>query len=170
MSLLLRTVGRQCLLRYQSPLIRRIMPMSSSAYNDMKDFWEKNNRLQRPLSPHLSIYKPQLTSMLSLAHRATGIAMAISVSAASIALLAIPGDFTHCIQVIKDLQLHPYILYSAKSIMAWPLVYHYINGIRHLSWDAGKGFSMNATYKSGYFVLLLSFIVTDVFVFAWPLW
>lgn len=58
--------------------------------------------------------------------------MLSGVSAASIALLAIPGDFTHCIQVIKDLQLHPYILYTAKSIMAWPLVYHYINGIRHL--------------------------------------
>merc|ERR1712179_398808 len=40
-------------------------------------FWDKNKRLERPLSPHLTIYKPQLTSMLSITHRGTGLAQSV---------------------------------------------------------------------------------------------
>merc|ERR1712165_503869 len=45
-----------------------------------EEFWEKNKRLSRPLSPHLTIYKPQMTSMLSITHRGTGVAQSAILS------------------------------------------------------------------------------------------
>ncbi|XP_062566711.1 succinate dehydrogenase cytochrome b560 subunit, mitochondrial-like [Saccostrea cucullata] len=134
------------------------------AYKEMEEFWEKNRRLNRPLSPHLRIYNPELTSMLSLCHRATGIAMAVTVPVVAATLLGLPGDFPSYIQYIKDLQLNPLLFTAAKYVLAFPVCYHYINGIRHLAWDWAIGFSLKATYQSGYFVLALALLVSAAFV------
>ena len=49
-----------------------------------EDYWAKNKRLRRPVSPHLTIYKPQITSMLSITHRGSGLALSVLVSALGI--------------------------------------------------------------------------------------
>lgn len=49
-----------------------------------EDYWSKNKRLRRPVSPHLTIYKPQITSLLSLSHRASGIILSGAISGFSI--------------------------------------------------------------------------------------
>ncbi|XP_011432898.3 succinate dehydrogenase cytochrome b560 subunit, mitochondrial-like isoform X2 [Crassostrea angulata] len=134
------------------------------AYKEMEEFWEKNRRLNRPLSPHLRIYNPELTSMLSLCHRATGIAMAVTVPFVAATLLGLPGDFSSYIEYIKDLHLNPAILTAAKYVLAFPICYHYINGIRHLAWDWAIGFDLKTTYQSGYFVMALALLVTAGFV------
>jgi succinate dehydrogenase (ubiquinone) cytochrome b560 subunit len=82
--------------------------------------------------------------------------MGITLYSISTALLIAPGDFPSYLEVVKNLQLNPAILFTAKSIMAFPLVYHYINGIRHLTWDAGKGFEMKTQYKSGWAIVSTS--------------
>lgn len=134
------------------------------AYKEMEEFWDKNRRLNRPLSPHLRIYNPELTSMLSLCHRATGIAMAVTVPFVAATLLGLPGDFSSYIEYIKDLHLNPAILTAAKYVLAFPICYHYINGIRHLAWDWAIGFDLKTTYQSGYFVMALALLVTAGFV------
>lgn len=54
--------------------------MKSKPLDPQEDFWDKNKRLDRPLSPHLTIYKFQLTSMLSITHRGTGLALSALMS------------------------------------------------------------------------------------------
>lgn len=133
---------------------------SSTAYDEMRQFWDKNRKLNRPLSPHLSIYKPQLTSMLSLCHRATGIMMAVTIPAVATALMVLPGDLASYLEMIKSLDMGSAIITAAKYILGFPVIYHYINGIRHLAWDWALGFSMKDTYRTGWFVFTLSFLVT----------
>jgi succinate dehydrogenase (ubiquinone) cytochrome b560 subunit len=126
--------------------------MAMSAHEEMKKFWEKNQKLNRPSSPWI-IYMPHLPMMTSLTHRTTGIIMGVVLYAFSIGVFLAPGDFTSYIEAVKNMQLSSPVLFTAKSLMAFPLVYHYMNGIRHLSWDAGKGFEMKTQYKTGWAVV-----------------
>lgn len=115
---------------------------------------------ERPLSPHLSIYKPQITSMLSIMHRATGVANAIGLFLLVGWLWALAFD-TECYACIQEMAAHP----VAKLVfMAWTFsfFYHLSNGIRHLCWDMGKGFALTSVTKSGIFVVLLALCLTAV--------
>jgi succinate dehydrogenase / fumarate reductase, cytochrome b subunit len=112
----------------------------------------------RPLSPHLQIYKWQLTSVLSILHRATGIALSVGA-----------------------LYLATWVIYAASNPRAYALFqhfngstvgriilggwlfslfYHLCNGIRHLFWDAGYGFALKDAYRSGWTVVIISLIAT----------
>jgi len=126
--------------------------MATSAHEEMKKFWAKNAKLNRPSSPWI-IYWPHLPMMTSLTHRTTGIVMGVALYAISAGLLIMPGDFPTYIEAVKNAQLSPALLFTGKTLMAFPLVYHYINGIRHLTWDSGHGFEMKTQYKTGYTVV-----------------
>jgi succinate dehydrogenase (ubiquinone) cytochrome b560 subunit len=128
-------------------------PMATTAHEEMKKFWDKNQKLNRPSSPWI-IYRPHLPMMTSLTHRTTGIIMGVVLYTFSVGVFLAPGDFTSYIEMVKNLQLSPVTLFTAKSLMAFPLVYHYMNGIRHLSWDAGKGFEMKTQYKTGWTIVI----------------
>lgn len=102
----------------------------------------------RPLSPHLSIYRPQLTSVLSILHRFTGIAL----GAGCLALLwwlaaaaAGPEAFAGAQAAFGSLPGQALLL-----TWSWALFYHLCNGIRHLCWDAGWGYGLRAVYRSGW--------------------
>ncbi len=112
----------------------------------------------RPLSPHLQIYKPQLTSVLSISHRMTGFALSIIIllSPAIIYFLTNSVD-THKV-VISLLQNSFVKLIFALALFG--LIYHLCNGIRHLAWDAGYGLDLDSSYKSGYIVLGVSISLT----------
>ena len=56
----------------------------------------------------------------------------LAVAGVSITLLALPGDFTHYLEVVKGLALGPVIIYGMKLVLAFPVTYHFLNGIRHL--------------------------------------
>jgi len=117
-----------------------------------------NRPTNRPLSPHLQIYRWQLTSVLSILHRATGIALAVGA-----------------------LYLATWVIYAAASPRAYALFqgfntsivgrivlggwlfsafYHLCNGIRHLFWDAGYGFELKDAYRSGWTVVVVSLLAT----------
>jgi succinate dehydrogenase / fumarate reductase cytochrome b subunit len=115
---------------------------------------------KRPLSPFMigPYYRPQLTSMMSIAHRATGVLLALGGLVLAAWLLAAAGSaeayaaFAACLaSPVGKLGL---FAFSAS------LVYHFLNGIRHLFWDAGHGFAIPRAYASGYAVLLLSVLLT----------
>lgn len=116
--------------------------------------------VNRPLSPHLQIYKPQLTSVLSITHRGTGVFLTLGALFLSCWLLSIangPESFT-------ALQQHIVAWYGQVLLYAWvfSLYYHLCNGIRHLIWDMGRGLEIKTTYLSGYIVVAASVLLTIV--------
>uniref|UniRef100_A0A0A9X0W9 Succinate dehydrogenase cytochrome B subunit, mitochondrial n=1 Tax=Lygus hesperus TaxID=30085 RepID=A0A0A9X0W9_LYGHE len=120
------------------------------------NFEERNIGLGRPMSPHLLIYRPQLTSMMSISHRITGLALTFYAfvlgtsslmgvdAAAAIANLGLPGA----------------IAFVGKFIIAFPFSYHLVNGIRHLTWDYGLGLTIKEVYLTGYVTLALATLLT----------
>jgi len=108
----------------------------------------------RPLSPHISIYRIQITSLLSITHRATGIFLFLS-GFFWLALWAFPGILT-----LREGPLGGafFVLVLAGFLLS--LFYHLLNGIRHLIWDLGYGFEIRDVTRSGSVVLFLSAIST----------
>lgn len=105
--------------------------MAMSAHEQMKSFWQKNEKLNRPSSPWI-IYWPHLPMMTSLGHRTTGIILGTGLYGIAIGVFLAPGDFNSIIQAVQSLEISTPIMGALKSIVAFPLVYHYINGVRHL--------------------------------------
>jgi succinate dehydrogenase / fumarate reductase cytochrome b subunit len=108
--------------------------------------------VRRPLSPHLQIYKPQLTTALSIFHRLTGVALSVGTlllvwwlvaAASSDAAYASASGFMR--------SPIGYLLLFGWTVALW---YHFCSGIRHLVWDAGFGFELPQVHASGKAVLL----------------
>ena len=119
---------------------------------------------RRPLSPHLQVYKPQLTSVLSISHRITGVALAVGTLLLTwwlIAAAAGPDAFA----VVQGF-LGSWLGYLILFGFSYALMYHLCNGIRHLFWDAGYGFELETVYKSGWATVIASAALT---VIAWAI-
>ena len=119
------------------------------------------NRNKQPLSPHLSIYRWQVTNTLSTLHRLSGLLLFLAALGFAVWLgsIALGSDSYNYVKEI----------YSSNLLMLiWLLVslsffYHLFNGIRHLSWDIGKGFEESQVKWTGAFVFLFSMMVTGLF-------
>ena len=112
----------------------------------------------RPLSPHLQIYKPQITSVLSILHRFTGIALAVGTLALAwwlIAAAAGPEAYANA-QAAAGSWIGRLFLFG----WTFALFYHLANGIRHLCWDAGLGYDLPTVYASGWTVVAASAVLT----------
>ena len=94
--------------------------------------------VERPLSPHLSIYKPMLTMMMSIVHRITGGALFFGTLLMTWWLLAAASGPTAYakVQAFTGSILGMLILFG----YTWALIHHMLGGIRHLIWDTGRGF------------------------------
>lgn len=112
----------------------------------------------RPLSPHLQVYKPQLTSMMSIAHRLTGLVLALGIVVFTYWLYRVVTNQIIANQITQFFSSGIGLL----VIYAWVFTfnYHLCNGIRHLFWDAGKGYSIPVVYKTGVLVILMAVILT----------
>ena len=112
----------------------------------------------RPLSPHLQVYKPQLTSILSILHRGTGIVLSIgSIFLVSWILVLTLGESAY--QIYSQLVNN----WFGKLVIfgfTFGLFYHLSNGIRHLFWDAGYGYDLKDAYVSGFAVIFSSISLT----------
>jgi len=114
----------------------------------------------RPLSPHLQVYKPQLTSVLSILHRLTGIALAIGTLLLVWWLIAAasgPDAYDTAQGFIGS-------ILGRLLLLGWTfaLFYHLANGIRHLAWDTGWGFELATAYTTGWLVVIVSIVLTLV--------
>ncbi len=116
------------------------------------------NRGNRPLSPHLTIYRPQLTSITSILTRITGNALLISAllvvwwflaAATSPEYFAVANGF-----------LTSWLGHFVLTLSLWGLWYHALAGVRHLIWDQGVGLDLETAYKLGYAVIGGSFLLT----------
>jgi succinate dehydrogenase / fumarate reductase cytochrome b subunit len=112
----------------------------------------------RPLSPHLQVYRPQLTSVLSILHRITGLILCtgtVLLAAWLLALAAGPGPFESMQAVLGSI---PGRLVLFGFTVA--LTFHFCAGIRHLFWDTGRGFELNTAYASGKAVIGATVVLT----------
>lgn len=121
---------------------------------------DRNARLQRPQSPHLTIYSFQLTSALSITHRFTGLALTGYITALGLGALAMPHDATHYLTMLEGLSA-PTLL-ALKFTMAYPFAFHTVNGVRHLFWDLGKFLAIKEVYTTGYTMLAVSGVLAGV--------
>lgn len=115
-------------------------------------------KAQRPLSPHLQIYKPQLTSLLSITHRGTGVFLSLAALVLCYWLLALASGPIAYEQLLKHLGAWygRIPLYFAL----FSLYYHLCNGIRHLFWDLGLGFEIKTVYASGYATIAATLLLS----------
>lgn len=116
----------------------------------------------RPLSPHLQVYKPQLTSVLSITHRATGIFLTVGTLLLVYWISAIasgPQTYEPARELFGS-------LIGRLFLLGWSyaLFYHLCNGIRHLCWDMGLGFDIKTVYITGRVVIIASLVLTLI---AW---
>jgi succinate dehydrogenase / fumarate reductase cytochrome b subunit len=114
--------------------------------------------LNRPLSPHLSIYKKVLTAVFSIFHRFTGIGMSVGSILLSIWIIfiALGPDYFSIFQFISTYLIFKFFLF----LWTLAIFYHLFNGIRYLIWSFGKMMDLGVVYKSGYIVLALSILST----------
>ena len=112
----------------------------------------------RPLSPHLQVYRWQWTMMTSIIHRATGVALAIGALLLACWLLALasgPQSF-HEIHDFLGTWFGRLLLFG----WTWSLMYHLANGVRHLIWDTGRALELPAAQAGAYLVVIVSIILT----------
>ena len=122
----------------------------------------------RPLSPHLQVYRPQITTMLSILHRMTGFALVVGTLVLTWWLVAAAvggGAFETASAVIGS-------WFGLVLLIGWTfaLAYHLCNGIRHLFWDAGYGYELDTATRSGWAVVIGSLALTVLIwalAFAW---
>jgi succinate dehydrogenase / fumarate reductase cytochrome b subunit len=116
----------------------------------------------RPLSPHLQVYRWQLTSVMSILHRASGIALSVG----AILLVWWLGAAADGPQPYAAFQHFIGSWFGLLLLFGWSvaLFYHLCNGIRHLWWDIGNGFELRTTYATGWAVVAATAVLTIV---AW---
>jgi succinate dehydrogenase / fumarate reductase, cytochrome b subunit len=118
----------------------------------------------RPVSPHLEIYRPQLTSITSILHRITGGFLALGIPLLVYWLIAAGVSA----EAFDRAQALAGSIVGRTLLFLWTgaFFYHLLNGIRHLAWDAGWGFDLPTAYRTGWTVFVGSAVLTIV---AWAL-
>jgi succinate dehydrogenase / fumarate reductase cytochrome b subunit len=123
---------------------------------------QESKPVSRPLSPHLGIYRWQITMTLSILHRATGMALVAGT------LLLVSWLCTAAYAPRFYPELSEFILSPVGQLLllGWMLsfYFHFANGIRHLFWDIGKGFALPAATRSGWLVVIFAIAMT---AFTW---
>lgn len=113
---------------------------------------ESSHPARRPLSPHLQIYTPMLTMMMSIFHRVTGVALYFgSILLAWVLIAAATGpEYFEFVRGLTDSILGRLVLFG----YTWALFHHMLGGIRHLIWDTGRGFELNTVEWLARFTLI----------------
>ena len=120
---------------------------------------------ERPLSPHMQVYRWQITMVMSLLHRVTGLALtagAFGLAWWLVMLAAGPEAAGRAMDIVSS-PIGLVFLFA----FSLALVYHLLNGLRHLAWDIGRGYDIPTVYKSGYTVAILTVVLTAaLWIFA----
>ncbi|AKS42180.1 succinate dehydrogenase, cytochrome b556 subunit [Wenzhouxiangella marina] len=112
----------------------------------------------RPLSPHLQIYRLPLTARVSISHRATGIVLSIGMIAVVLWTLALAAGPEHY-ERFMAMATHPVVMIG-MIIWSFALYFHLLNGIRHLIWDAGRMLDLKSVYATSWMVVIGAVLLT----------
>ncbi len=121
----------------------------------------------RPTSPHVWLYRWQIGNTLSILHRITGAALAVGLVALSYWFVSLAGG-PDSYAAAERLLASPVGL---AVLLGWTFsfLFHLLNGVRHLFWDAGKGFERTQRHASGWFAVLGAIALTlCVAAWVWP--
>lgn len=112
----------------------------------------------QPLSPHLQIYKWQLTMTLSILHRITGAGLALGAIPLALWLGAAwcSDESFAQVQAFRDSLIGQVMLFG----WLYAFVYHMLNGLRHLAWDNVIGLDLKSAYRTGWTVVIASVVLT----------
>jgi succinate dehydrogenase / fumarate reductase cytochrome b subunit len=112
------------------------------------------DKVGRPLSPHLQVYRWQITMTLSILHRGTGLALSVGIPVLVYWLLSLASGPA----MYADAQalLGSGLLKLCYAGWEFCFFYHLANGIRHLAWDLGYGFGQSQISTSGWLVVLFA--------------
>ena len=114
--------------------------------------------MNNPLSPHLQIYRWQITSILSILHRITGILLSVGTILLTSWLFSI-GLGKESFDFVNSIASS----FIGRTILigfTWAVCFHMLNGVRHLMWDAGYGLNTLTVKITGWLVVISSFILT----------
>ena len=112
----------------------------------------------RPLSPHLTVYKPQITSVLSIFHRITGAGLSVGTVLVVLWLASVAAG-ENAFNNFNNFLNNPLILLILLASL-WALWYHFCTGLRHLYWDMGYGYNLRSVAISGWVAVVGSFLLT----------
>jgi len=132
----------------------------------MADNPQRTAATTRPLSPHLTIYRWPLTMMTSITHRVTGVGLSVGAVVLAWWLVSVSNgpEGWESFHAVSDTPIGLLVLFG----LIWSLVYHFLNGIRHLAWDLGFGFNKKIAERNSLIVLLLSVIgAVVIFGLGW---
>ena len=119
------------------------------------------NTDKNPLSPHLQIYKWQISSLLSITHRIVGVINIFAITLiCSWVLFLLQGENNY--EIIKGF-LNSYFGKFFIISLCWTFSFQILNEIRHIAWDLGYGFDIKIAKITGYIVLIGSFLLTILF-------
>jgi succinate dehydrogenase / fumarate reductase cytochrome b subunit len=133
----------------------RIEPCAAPPAEEGTEAMADLPRAARPLSPHIQIYRPQMTSVTSILTRITGNGLIVAALLGVWWLLAAatgPEAFATADAVIRS--------WFGKLVTLWALWYHYLAGLRHLYFDSGRGFEIETAHKLGIGVIAGSVVLT----------
>jgi len=120
--------------------------------------------VERPISPHVTIYSMPLTAVTSITHRLTGIGL--SAGFGLLAWLALLGSCDIPAYIAAFQSAAPLLVYPTKLIVSFPLAYHYTVGIRHLLWDkTAEGLSLDEVEQSNKIIIGVAATLTLFFTF-----
>ena len=119
----------------------------------------------RPLSPHLVLYKSQITSLFSIFHRISGSSLSLSFILAILLLYFnfFFQNFFH--KSMINIMVSYSVFISFFNFIVFIFIFHIINGLRHMSWDLGFGLNVKNLVHTSFFVLILSiFLITAIII------
>ena len=122
------------------------------------------NRGNRPLSPHLTIYRPQMTSISSIFVRITGNALLVSTLLLIWWLLA--ASSSAAAFAVADYVITSWLGNIVMVLSLWALWYHTLGGVRHLIWDTGRGLELKSAEGMGWIMIIGSLVLTALTVFS----
>jgi succinate dehydrogenase / fumarate reductase cytochrome b subunit len=132
----------------------------------MADHPQRPQATARPLSPHMTIYRWPVTMMTSITHRITGMGLALGAVILAWWLVSIsngPEGF-QSFHAVADNPVGLLVLFG----LTWSLIYHFLNGVRHLAWDMGYGFDKRIAERNSVIIFALSIIgALAVFALGW---
>ncbi len=119
-----------------------------------------NPQSNRPLSPHLQIYRPQITSIMSIMHRGTGIFFILGIMGIMVWVITLASGviaFSFYQNILRTIPGEIFLI-----SLSFSLFYHLANGIRHLLWDFGWGYKINQVYLTSWIVVSTACLLTVI--------
>src|SRR5690348_9393756 len=114
--------------------------------------------VRRPLSPHMQVYTPQITSILSIMNRVTGLAISVG-TLVLVWWLVAAASGPSAFATVQSFLASPIGLFV---LFGWTasLFYHLFGGLRHLAWDFGYGYELPQTHAGGWAVVIATVVAT----------